>query len=934
MRIKCPECEAVLSLGQPKPGNYKPKCKQCGKSFRLKVTEDDPPKVSIGKLKPVASKTPTTKTPEPPASNETQPQTPTSAVEATVDSTVAKPSTTVADETMDGDSVAGQSMPPIQTGSDVNRTGGNTDATMDGTIDGSGDQSASLSVTPRPRVSAGGSSATPSSAGPSAIADELPDRLGGYRILRMLGRGAMGAVYEARQVSLDRLVALKTIRGRLADNPASLARFTREAYAAAQLTHHNVVQIYDFGEDSGRHFFSMEWVRGGPLDELVREKGALDPKLAGGYVLQAARGLQFAHRNGMVHRDVKPANLLLSDEGVVKVADLGLVKIPDQIDPESDVGASGISGMESGTQVTMQGTAVGTPAYMAPEQGIDAAAVDHRADIYSLGCTLFYLLIGKAPYDGSVVSEVLDQHAHQPLPKLQELNSRVPPQLQQVVERAMAKRPGDRYDSLAEMISDLEAYLGVSTDGNFSPTSQQADQWEQIAAKFASATIAQRLSGPLLAGLIAVSCLLSIVMPFAGLSWLLTGAMIFVSAIVTVLALGAGSGRSAVAKSMRAWVSTLSWLDYGIALIGVLVFLLVATIAGLWLGVIAGGILGATAGAVYHFALIAPSIKKSEPALQEAEKFVRDLRIEGADEEGVRNFAARYAGKKWQGLFESLFGYDSLVKIREQLAADPTFSASTASNSIRDRVCAKLLGKAEAVQQARDHDKLARIEQRGLQSEGLSAAEARERAWQMAAAVMDNAKAVAPPGEADAKAAAQAKRESMKAMLADARSGKYKKPRDKWASVKFALGGQTRLLAGVILLAIFAIWGNQNGLFESFKELEIPDLQSGVDVDKIGQALDGASGVAAGTLDAETNMLGSNTSAWSIGLAGLMLVMSAFVSGWRMTPFAIVATIVILFGPTLGIPGVGDLLKPWMVSGLAGIAIYVPGVLFGESKEF
>ena len=184
---------------------------------------------------------------------------------------------------------------------------------------------------------------------------EIPDRLGGYRILRLLGRGAMGAVYEAKQMSLDRLVALKTIRGRLADNPASLARFTREAYAAAQLNHHNVVQIYDFGEDAGLHFFSMEWVRGGPLDHLIREKGRLEPRLAVSYAVQAARGLQFAHRHGMVHRDIKPANLLLTNDGVIKVADLGLVKIPDHGDAVVEQDAE--VDLASGTQVTMQGTA-------------------------------------------------------------------------------------------------------------------------------------------------------------------------------------------------------------------------------------------------------------------------------------------------------------------------------------------------------------------------------------------------------------------------------------------------------------------------------------------------------------------------------------------------------------------------------------------------
>ena len=159
------------------------------------------------------------------------------------------------------------------------------EATMDQTSDGlsAGAVSPGASVSKPPAVRSGSRAAA---VGDPAASDDgiagIPDRMGGYKVLRMLGRGAMGAVYQAKQLSLDRIVALKTIRSRFADNPASLARFTREAYAAAQLTHHNVVQIYDFGEEDGKHFFSMEWVRGGPLSDLIRDKGALDPKLAAG----------------------------------------------------------------------------------------------------------------------------------------------------------------------------------------------------------------------------------------------------------------------------------------------------------------------------------------------------------------------------------------------------------------------------------------------------------------------------------------------------------------------------------------------------------------------------------------------------------------------------------------------------------------------------
>lgn len=982
MRIKCPECDSLLSLGTPKPGSYRPKCKQCGKPFRLKVTDDDPPKIGVGRLrsesKPSEAKpSPEKKSVAPPgaapsaSANVEATMDSASRVEATLDNAAAVEATmdntpgveatmdsasgveatmdsahsdaahaTQVEATMDGStdsagvtvSAGDASVSPGTRGlSAADRTSGNADATMDGTMDGSSRGGAPIrsSKAKKTIVSTGASAAKSvakkRSDRSSDLAD-MPERLGGYRILRLLGKGAMGAVYEAKQVSLDRLVALKTIRGRLASNPASLARFTREAYAAAQLTHHNVVQIYDFGEDAGKHFFSMEWVRGGPLDELIRDKGALDPKLAAGYTLQAARGLQFAHRNGMVHRDVKPANLLLTDEGVIKVADLGLVKIPDLPDLHAVDDDSSMSGLQSGTQVTMQGTAVGTPAFMAPEQGVDAAAVDHRADIYSLGCTLFYMLAGRAPFEGSVVSEVLEQHAKQPLPSLVKINSRVPEALQTIVEKSMAKRAEDRYATLSEMVVDLEAFLGVNAEGKFSPTSEQADKWERIAVGFAASTPMMRLTRPVFAGLLAVSGLLTLVMPlFAGLGWILLGPTLFVVAISVALILGAGGGKSPVVTNVRAWLGSLSWIDYGIGLVGGIVFLLVVFIAGMWPGVLLGGLMGAAAGAAYHYLLIAPSRKRSFGALQAADRFVRDLRIDGADEEGVRMFLARYAGKKWQDFFEAMFGYESLCKIREQLRGDPSFSGSTAANSWRDKICASLSAKVKANSEASDHKRLAEIEQRGLQSEGLSAGDARDRAWQMAAAVMDNAK-TALPTSVDADTAAQEKRDRMKAMLADARSGKYEKQRDKLAPFRFVLGGQTRLLIGCVLLAIFAIWGNNNGLFDSLKEID----PGSVDVSGLRE---GVTATARET-DATTSILGFTTNAWSIGLAGLLLAMSSFVSGWRMSPFAAVATIVILFGPSFGIPGVGELLQPWMVSGMAGVAVYLPGIIFGETKEW
>src|SRR5205085_2442713 len=160
--------------------------------------------------------------------------------------------------------------------------------------------------------------------------------LGGYEIVKELGHGGMGAVYLARQLSLDRNVALKVMKPEWAQDPVFMARFTREAYVAAQLVHHNVVQIYDIGIDRNINFFSMEFIEGQSLGDLLKREKKLKPDAAVGHILQAARGLKFGHDRGMIHRDIKPDNLMLNTQGVVKVADLGLVRKPGTVEEKPD----------------------------------------------------------------------------------------------------------------------------------------------------------------------------------------------------------------------------------------------------------------------------------------------------------------------------------------------------------------------------------------------------------------------------------------------------------------------------------------------------------------------------------------------------------------------------------------------------------------------
>jgi len=250
---------------------------------------------------------------------------------------------------------------------------------------------------------------------------------GRYELERRLGIGGMSTVQLALDRRLERHVAVKLLAEHLADDPAFVSRFRREALAAARLVHPNVVQVFDFGfdESAHQHFIVMEYVSGSSCAELLRERGHLDVAEAVDVLVQACRGLDYAHRNGVVHRDVKPGNLLRSDDGVVKLADFGIAKAAEQ------------------SSITQVGSVLGTAAYLAPEQARGEEA-GPRADIYSLGVVAYQLLSGRLPYEATSLSELaLKQQRELPL-RLDELNPDVPATLAEAVAMALALEPGGR----------------------------------------------------------------------------------------------------------------------------------------------------------------------------------------------------------------------------------------------------------------------------------------------------------------------------------------------------------------------------------------------------------------------------------------------------------------------------------------------------------
>jgi len=305
----------------------------------------------------------------------------------------------------------------------------------------------------------------------------LGKEIGRCTIQRKLGQGGMGAVYLAHHPGLNRSVAIKVLPGDLASKPEFKDRFFREARLAARLEHPNVVQVHDVGEEQGVHYISMQYVEGKSLDEILKERKKLSVNEALSTAKRVAVALSAAAKLGIVHRDIKPHNILISKDGVVKVADFGLAKDED-----------------ANRSISEPGVIMGTPYYMSPEQA-RGEKVDHRSDIYSLGATLYHMLSGKRLFDGgSPVSIVMKQVNDRPVP-IRELEPTVPEAVATLLDRMLQKNPADRFASAEELVRALDGLKQANAPKVLEPGAATPP-------KRTAAMIALPVAGILLVGII------------------------------------------------------------------------------------------------------------------------------------------------------------------------------------------------------------------------------------------------------------------------------------------------------------------------------------------------------------------------------------------------------------------------------------------------
>ena len=763
---------------------------------------------------------------------------------------------------------------------------------------------------------------------PVESATGFPAEIGPYQLIDLIGEGGMGSIYLAKQISLDRKVALKVVKSHLLKNESMMVRFTREAFAAAQLIHPNVVQIYDMGNDRGNCYFSMELVEGQSLQDLIKNNKKLDPEQASNYVLQAARGLECAHNAGMVHRDIKPANLLVNQEGLVKVADLGLVKVPERDESELDDGDS--SALSSSRELTQFGSTIGTPYYMAPEQATSSMTVDLRADVYSLGCTFYVLLTGQRPFDGRTVIEVVAKHTSAPLVPPSLIVDRVPEVLSQIIAKMMAKLPEDRYQSMGELIVELEDYLGISSAAQFTPAEEDARLMETCADAYNFFPLTRvRTVAPLT--ILGMSLFIAFNLVFISWQWA-SGVLIF--PLVGFISYLITQGVNDNTVLYQLW-RELSYRKKGVALLkwnfAVVLWVIAAVLAGVFFHWLVMSIAGVIVGAGIYVFIDKPIKKHRNPLIAKCERLMKRMRVMGMDESTLQIFVAKYSGNHWEEIFEQLFDYEAKRKVRNELSNTVMGRHKPKFRPWVDVMIDAFKRKIDAGDVAQDEVLLQRVEKAGLLEKGITSGEARKQAFQMVDKGADYRSNMWGKRD-DSKNAAirrQQHLDRINNMMREARSGKHRRSYTLMGRLTPWLDGFCgsffRALLGSCLVVVCLIWANQNSLFQS-----APDPLTDVNVNVVEQPLNDATSLDGETVPLAIPLIGVLINSFNPLVAGLLMIASSIFVGWRVTACVLPGLVVILFGRYWNLPELVNLPNFDLSSILLGGTIFIGGIFLSR----
>jgi tRNA A-37 threonylcarbamoyl transferase component Bud32/transcription elongation factor Elf1 len=762
---------------------------------------------------------------------------------------------------------------------------------------------------------------------------EALGQLDGYELIEELGHGGMGNVYLARQLSLDRQVAVKTIHPHLSQDPVFLSRFVREAFAVAQLSHHNVVQIYDVGQDEQTHYFSMELVPGRSLAEVVEQTGPLEPKSAVMYILHAARGLAFAHEHRMVHRDVKPANLLLSESGLVKVADLGLVKTDQQVD-DAAARSSALSGTAhaagnntNGLGVSFGKTMLGTPAYMAPEQATDATNVDARADIYALGGTLYFLVTGKHPYPGKTVKELIKNHREMPLAPPTKHNPRLTASLSKFIEQMLAKDPAKRPQTMAKVVQSIEAMLKIPT-GPFTPRPEHVAAVLSAADGLRQLTPAKVKRGLVVAFHAGCALLLALGIGASNLAMVSSAAVLWVVSIAAYLVTFGTMTRDPLLTRCRRFAKGVGWMQWFVAMGGVVSFSVMMVAIGLqwaYIGALVGGL---ALGIGFYFGVERWADKARKRHIMPIQAMLGELRRHGVEEKSLRHFVCRYAGRRWEQLYELLFGYDEKLEARRLWGYDDEGNARPHHAGYRDI----LIDRLDRAEQERKDDHLRhhvqRMEMRRLRAEGVEDVKALAEARRIAREFVDNAEQYRETKRPKSLAQAyhnQTFEDDVSNQSLEAIPESWKLVPTPWTTVLlywfFAARG--RFMAGSAILLVWALWAVQNSAFPTLPESGsyLEHLRTFIAYRPDALTFTGIPPAILAVLCTPGAMF-----------AGILLMISAMFHGLRMTVF-IMPIVIMLFRAPFMSTDPTQIMSPLEWTFLIALLLTPPGMIFGRVRD-